>query len=253
MKYRFLTIAPLIAASTLFMAGCGEDNSAFETPNLSDPNLSDINTNAGMVSFKNFSLLASDTQPTVIDTDTGIFTKTEVTMTVYIGDRNGSFLTDSHTVYFKAEYGVLSSPSCTTEIGSCEVTWSAIKRPDAGGPGSDMKVTIIAYTTGEESFTDVNGNGIFDDADTATPSFDDLEEPYVDADESGSFTTGDDIVDVVNGNDTTGVNLAHDIGDTFFNGPDCTHSSLCSKVVITNGTIWDSNTLKIDGPPPATP
>jgi len=243
MKYRFLTIVPLLASCTLFMAGCSDDNSSFETPSTSD-----ITTNSGLVSYKNFSLLAEDTQPVVIDPDTGIFTKTDVVMTVFVGDRNNRFLTDSHTVYFKAEYGTISNPSCTTENGTCSVTWSAIKRPEPGGPGSDLRVTIIAYTIGEESFTDTNGNGLFDDGDIGT--FDDLEEPYVDADESDSFTTGDVIVDVINGNDTTGANLAHDIGDTFFNGPGCTHSSLCSNVVITNGTIWDSNTLKIDGPPP---
>ena len=201
-------------------------------------------TNAGIVSFKNFSLLASDTQPMVIDPITGIFTKTDVTMTVFIGDRDSQLLTDSHTVFFNAEYGLID-PSCVTVNGSCSVTWSAIKRPDAGGPGDDMRVTIIAYTIGEESFTDTNGNGVFDDADS---TFTDIEEPYIDADESNSFTMGDVIVDVVNGNDATGANQTHDIGDGFFNGPGCTHSSLCSGVIITNGTIWNANTLKIDGP-----
>lgn len=240
MSNRFLMIAPILACNTFFLAGCSEDNSSYETPNLSD-----IATNPGIVSYKNFSLLASETQPTVIDPATGIFTETDVVMTAYVGDRYNGILTDKHTVFFKTEYGTLSSPSCVTEEGSCQVTWKAIKRPEPGGPGDDLRVTIIAYTIGEESFTDTNGNGIFDDADSI---FVDLEEPYVDADESGSYTPGDDIVDVVNGNDTTGANGVHDIGDTFFNGPGCTHSSLCSQVVIKNGTIWDSNTLKIDGP-----
>ena len=175
MNNRFLMIAPILACGTFFLAGCSEDNSSYETPNLSD-----IATNPGIVSYKNFSLLASETQPTVIDPDTGIFTETDVVMTAYVGDRYNGILTDKHTVFFKTEYGTLSSPSCVTEEGSCEVTWKAIKRPEAGGPGDDMRVTIIAYTIGEESFTDTNGNGIFDDADSV---FVDLEEPYVDADE----------------------------------------------------------------------
>ena len=169
-------------------------------------------------------------------------------MTVFIADRKNQTLTDSHTVFFRTEYGTIN-PSCITENGTCEVTWSAIKRPEPGGPGDDLRVTIVAYTIGEESFTDANGNGIYDDADGA--AFVDLEEPYVDANESGVFDAGDDIIDVVNGNDLTGINGAHDIADGFFNGAGCTHSSLCSTVVITNATIWDSNTLKIDGPPPA--
>jgi len=243
MNLRFLKIAALISSSVFVITGCG-DNSSFETPNTSD-----TPTNSGAISFKNFSLLASETQPTVIDPVTGIFTKTDVTMTAFIADRKNQTLTDSHTVYFRTEYGTIS-PSCTTdETGSCEVIWSAIKKPDFAnnGPGSDLMVTIVAYTVGEESFTDLNGNGIFDDGDN---TFIDLEEPYIDANESNSYDSGEDIIDVVNGNDTTGKNGVHDTGDTFFNGAGCTHNSLCSTIVITNGTIWDSNTLKIDGPPP---
>ncbi len=111
-----------------------------------------------------------------------------------------------------------------------------------------MQVTIVAYTIGEESFPDENGNGIYDDADGN--QFDDLEEPYIDADESNSFTTGDIIIDVINAFDATGANGIHDVSDSFFNGAGCTHTSLCSTTVITNGTIWDSNTLTINGPPP---
>jgi len=240
MNNRFLNIFTIIACSSFFVAGCGGDNSSYETPNTSD-----TPTNSGAISYKNFSLLASETQPTVIDPTTGIFTKTDVTMTVFIGDRNNQILTDKHTIYFRTEYGTIT-PSCITENGYCEVTWSAIKRPEAGGPGDDMRVTIVAYTVGEESFTDTNGNGIFDDDDGS--AFIDLEEPYVDANENGIYDYGEDIIDVVNGNDLTGINEVHDIGDTFFNGAGCTHSSLCSTVVITNGVIWDSNTLKIDGP-----
>jgi hypothetical protein len=247
MNNRFLTVAPLIASSFILMTGCSDDN-AFETPNTSD-----IPTNAGIVAFKNFSLLAEDTQPKVIDPDTGIFTKTDVVMTAFIADRLNRTLTDSHTVHFRTEYGTLNPSSCVTEDGSCSVTWTAIKRPVSGGPGDDMLVTIIAYTIGEESFPDANGNGIYDDADGN--QFDDLEEPYIDADESSSFTAGDTIIDVVNAFDANGnnnmSNETHDVADSFFNGSGCEHTSLCSTTIITNGTIWDSNTLTITGPPPA--
>jgi len=243
MNNRFLNILAIVTSCTLFAASCSDNNSELQTPNTSG-----TPTNSGAISFKNFSLLASDTQPTVIDPTTGIFTQTDVTMTVFIGDRNNQILTDEHTIYFRTEYGTIT-PSCITANGFCEVTWSAIKRPEAGGPGDDLRVTIVAYTIGEESFTDTNGNGIFDDADGST--FVDLEEPYVDSNENGMYDFGEDIIDVVNGNDLTGINGVHDIGDTFFNGTGCTHSSLCSTLVITNATIWDSNTLKIDGPPVA--
>jgi len=247
MNNRFIKIITVIASAALFMSGCGESNNS----SFQDPTTSDIPTNSGPVSHKNFSVLASEVQPTVIDPDTGIFTKTDVTMTAFIADRNNQTLTDKHTVFFRTEYGTITQSCVTDENGSCEVTWSAIKRPDPGGPGDDLLVTIVAYTIGEESFTDINGNSIYDDADGNL--FTDLEEPYVDMNETGVFDTGDDIIDVVNGNDLTGKNGAHDIVDGFFNGNRCSHSSLCSTTVIGNATIWDSITLKIDGPPAAAP
>jgi hypothetical protein len=176
----------------------------------------------------------------VIDGATGVFTKTDVELTVYIGDRNNQTLTDSHTINFVAEYGLVE-PSCVTEEGACTVTWSAIKRPENNGPGSDGFVTITAYTIGEEGFTDVNGNNVFDDGDGT--DFDDLEEPYVDVDESFNYTTGDTIIDVVSTNDPTGANGVHDLADGFFNGPGCTHSSLCG--IAQSITIFDGVTMSI--------
>lgn len=234
MNNRFLTIASLIVSGSLLITGCDSDNSSFETPNTSG-----IITNAGTISQKNFSLLTADVQPAVIDATTGVFTKTDVELTVYIGDRNNQTLTDAHTIQFQAEYGLIE-PSCVTVEGSCSVTWSAIKRPDAGGPGSDGLVTITAYTIGEEGFTDSNGNSVFDDGDLG---FDDLEEPFVDSDENNVFSTGDDIIDVVNTIDPTGTNKLHDIPDGLFNGSGCTHSFLCSPTP--SITIFDDVTMSI--------
>lgn len=230
MNNRFLYIFTIIASSSLFLAGCSEDNSSFETPNTTG-----ITTNPGIISQKNFSLLTADVQPAVIDASTGIFTKTDVELTVYIGDRKNQTLTDAHTIYFKSEYGLIE-PSCVTVDGACSVMWSAIARPEAGKPGSDGFVTITAYTTGEEGFTDSNGNNLFDDADAG---FNDLEEPFVDIDESNTFTTGDVIIDVTTLN---GVIEQHDLADGLFNGPGCTHTSLCGPQSI---VIFDDVTMSI--------
>ena len=238
MNNRFLIIAPLLASSTLFMAGCSDDNSSYETPNTTG-----VVTNSGTISQTNFSLLTADVMPAVIDGTTGVFTKTDVELTVYIGDRNNQTLTDAHTINFIAEYGLIQ-PSCVTEEGQCSVTWSAIKRPEAGGPASDGYVTITAYTIGEEGFTDTNGNNVFDDGDIG---FEDLEEPYVDADyvsgvASNGYSTGDIIIDTINSLDPTGANQVHDIADGLFNGPGCTHTFLCGSPSI---TIFDSVAMSI--------
>lgn len=226
----------------VLLAGCADDNEGFR-----DPGTIDVTTNPGVISQKNFSILASDVQPTVIDPATGIFTKTDVTLTVYVGDRDNQTLTGGHEVGFVSEYGLINPPTCTTdETGTCEVTWSATKRPDPGGPGDDMMVTITAYAAGEETFSDTNGNSLFDDGDAG---FEDLEEPYVDVNENGIYDTGDTIIDVVSTNDLTGANGLHDYADEVFNGGGCRHTSLCG--VATSIAVWDDITLKIDGP--ATP
>ena len=195
--------------------------------------------NAGMISHKNFSVLASELYPAFFDPDTGNFTAVEVTITVTIGDRENQLITDAHTIFFHTEWGLIE-PSCVTNNSKCSVTWRS------GSPDTvpvDYLTTITAYAVGEESFTDTNTNSLFDDADSV---FDDLEEPYIDVNSDGVFGIGDTIIDVVNGNDLTGINTAHDIGDTFFNGPGCTHSSLCSTVMGTV-TVWGSVALKLDG------
>ena len=232
MNNRFLNIFTIIASSTLFLAGCDGD-SPYAVSNTG------IATNPGVISQKNFSLLTADIAPAVIDVTNSTFTKTDVELTVYIGDRKNQTLTDAHTIYFETEYGLIE-PSCVTENGSCSVMWSAIASPDPGGPGSDGFVTITAYTTGEEGFTDTNGNNLFDDGDTG---FNDLEEPFVDTDESNTFTAGDAIIDVVSTTDPFGTNKLHDLADGFFNGAGCTHSFLCSPRQ--SITVFDDVTMSI--------
>ena len=247
------TLVAMIGASSVLLAGCSEDGfEAYEVTGVSS-----VTSNPGTISQKHFSLLADEPSPSVIDPSTGAFTKTSVELTINIGDRDNRTITDPHTVTFVSEYGLIDPPSCDTKPdGTCSVTWTAISRPDPDGPGSDLNVTITAYAFGEEAFTDTNGTGVFDDGDAG---FEDLEEPYVDADDFDSddipdldlgggddiFTPGDTVIDVVSINDPSGANGEHDIADGFFNGTGCTHSSLCSvRPVI---MIWDDIILKING------
>lgn len=234
MNIRFLTTLAFTASSVIFTSGCSED-SPFETPNA------EIANNPGIVSQKNMSIVASDPQPAIYDATAGVFTETEVEITVKVGDLNNQLLTDDHTIYFATEWGLIN-PSCVTEDGKCSVTWQTSLFSNIP---VDLLNTITAWTSGEETFTDTNGNGLFDDSDT---TFEDKEEPFVDANRDGVFNSGDTLIDVVNGNDTTGINGAHDIGDTFLNSPNCTHSSLCSTVAPTS-FIWVDIQLNMAGPP----
>jgi hypothetical protein len=243
MKNRFIKIVTLLASSSIFISGCS-DTSSFETPNTSD----DTPTNSGIVSQKNFSILSEDVQPKIFDPIKGAV-DTSLTITVKIGDRKNQLLTDAHTVYFATEWGLVE-PSCTTKNGICTITWETSFGVNNGASTvpDDHLTTIVAWTLGEENFTDTNGDGFFADPE---PIFDDREEPYVDADTTdGGFSAvaGDRILDVVNGNDLTGINGEHDFGDTFLNSPNCQHTSLCSTVRNTT-FIWTDIVLQMDGPP----
>jgi len=235
MNNRFLNTAAIIASCSLFVAGCG-DISDLQNPNT------EITPNTGTVSYNNFTILAEDLEPQIFAAPDGnTFTYHELQITVRIGDRNNNVLTDEHEVFFKTEWGLMQSPSCKTKDGTCSVTWQTGSADDAP---VDHKNTIVAYTLGEESFEDANGNGIFDDGDT---TFTDIEEPFVDSNRNGVYDSGEPIIDRPNGNDLSGKNGVHDIGDTFFNGGGCTHSSLCSTT-INSISIWDDVQLSMDGP-----
>lgn len=238
MNNRFLTTLALTASSAIFVAGCSSD-SPFETPNP------DIADNPGVVSQKNLSIVADDPQPAIYDATTGVFTDTQVEITVKVGDLNNQLLTDAHTIYFATEWGVLLNNTCVTVDGRCSVTWETSAFNNIP---NDLLNTITAWTLGEETFIDTNDNGKFDDDDS---TFEDREEPFVDTNRDGVFDSGDILIDVVNGNDTTGANGVHDIGDGFLNSPNCIHSSLCSTV-LTSSYIWVDIELDMAGPPATT-
>lgn len=251
MNNRFLYIFTIIASSALFLAGCSEDNSSFETPNTSD-----TPTNSGTVSQRNFSILADNVNPPIFDTVENTATDTSVVITVKIGDKNNQLLTDEHTVFFATEWGLIE-PSCVTENGTCSVTWQSSLALAADVP-TDFLTTITAYTLGEEDYNDSNGNGKFDDGDTipfpdgSGDLFRDREEPYVDVvftDGIFDATLGDKIIDVMNGYDL-GSDGIHTPGDGFLNSPSCNHSSLCSTVRSTI-YIWSDLHLDMEVPPPA--
>ena len=207
-------------------------------------------------------------------------------ITAYVGDRFGNIVPDGTTVSFITEGGTIGKSigggafTSTTEFGQatailqsagpttphlagtmalrkdgfyCEddfdeyIDYLEVNGTETqnlcGNPGL---VTVVAYTTGTESFIDVNGNGIFDvdenklkginqDIDRHTaPGFvdsnnnnkwdmgevitnkGDMSEPYIDANDNSIFDLAEFYVDVNN--------------DGKFNGPD--------GIFQDNTTIW---------------
>lgn len=96
---------------------------------------------------------------------------------------------DGTIIQFRAEGGSVQ-PSCQTQNGGCSVEWTSQNpRPNDG------RVTILATTSGDESFVDRDGDGVF----SAGDSFTDLSEAFQDNNENGHFDSGEPWIDA-NGN-----------------------------------------------------
>lgn len=136
----------------------------------------------------------------------------EVPVTVFLADRFNNRVPDNTAVTFETEGGSIPG-QCFTSDGKCNVNWrSQNPRPDNG------RVTVLASAIGEESYTDNNANGVFDDGDVISAN---LPEAFIDADEDDVFDAGtEEFLDFNSDN-------AYTSADGGFTGLLCQHSSLC--------------------------
>jgi hypothetical protein len=124
------------------------------------------------------------------------------TITVYLADRFGNYnVLQGTSVSFAADAGAVDTSNVTDATGITSVTfrtqspWPADVPPSGlsylyGGRTynpEDGYVSLVAMTTGEETFFDANANGVYDGLDTFT----DLGEPYLDQNKNGSWNSGD--------------------------------------------------------------
>lgn len=120
----------------------------------------------------------------ILNMDGGNYDGAEGKLNIRAADRMGNTVPDGTTINFITEGAQIKSgtgqpgttATCTTTSGACQVTMvSAEARP------SDGRVTVLAYALGEESFSDLNGNNVYDAGET----WDDLGNPCIDANENG--------------------------------------------------------------------
>ncbi|NMB75795.1 MAG: hypothetical protein GYA21_11800 [Myxococcales bacterium] len=139
----------------------------------------------------------------------------EVKCTVGLADRYTNKIGFATNVTFKTEAGSITPSAATEETGdkmglATVLLRTSNPRPaDVSPLSSEPRMTvgnhvynprdgllmIIAATTGEEEFTDVNGNGVYD---TNEP-YVDLAEPYLDEDDDGIHDANEQFIDA-NGN-----------------------------------------------------
>ena len=159
-----------------------------------------LTVSTGIPTSKNISLAVACPNVEGWDND-GVI----VPVTVRMTDRFNNPVPDGTAANFRTTLGGIESQclttTTTTESGLCTVNWvSKAPRQNPISLISNGRSPIMVTAIGEESFTDVNGNGIFDDADNATPPFDDIGEPFLNETEHFSGTTpvydaGDQYID----------------------------------------------------------
>ncbi|WP_341937330.1 hypothetical protein [Marinimicrobium sp. C2-29] len=192
-------------------------------------------------------------------------------LTIRLADAFNNPAPDGTAVNFTTSGGAVDS-SCTTENGACSVTWhgqSPRPRPSAGfeitddreiicGDGAfgncrPGRVRVLATALGNESFTDLNSNGVYDhdsdifvsdnasgqcDPNRPTPyaeideaGCDDLGSAYLDKNFTGSYDSNEEIVALSNDEDSDGASYAP--GDGIYNGVLCTQEVACNKEFVT--------------------
>jgi hypothetical protein len=126
-------------------------------------------------------------------------------ITVMLADHFNNPVPDGTAVSFRTS-GASIPASCVTTNGNgaCTVKFA----PQLPHPANGRAV-ILAYALGEESFNDLNANGIYD-PDTAE-TFTDMPEPFLDANENGVKDADEDFID-------TNADGLYSPGDGIFNG-----------------------------------
>ncbi len=143
-------------------------------------------------------------------------------ITVRLSDHFHNPVPDGTSVYFTTSGGSIQ-PSCSTTGGSCSVNWTSQNpRPSSG------RAVILAYAVGEETFLDLNGNGLAD-----AGEFTDDSEAFRDDNESGVREAAETFIDFNS--------------DGTFNGPDGMYNGILqgtaysgaskSKHIYSNSTI----------------
>jgi len=205
-----LTLLSFSLVSALLF-GCADSESPF-TEN------GNVSSGTNIISDTNFIIAFDDTAPAVLDLVENTFDASVTVAVTFSASDKLRLRTTGATAYIDVDWGTLSDTSCIIDsTGQCSITWGSNAKASEIPP--DNQITFTGWIIGEESFTDLNGNIVFDDGDIF---LDDVSGPFLDLDHSGDFTAGDKVLSPGNSN---GVLTP---ADGLYNGADCAHTSLCS-------------------------
>lgn len=142
-----------------------------------------------------------------------------VEITIRAADRNNNRITDS-VVNFLTNAGSVQS-ECTLIDGACSIEWIS-QNPRS----SDGRVLILARTVGEESYTDVDSDGIFTSGqDTFNTAQEDLGEAFLDINQNNAYDSGEEYFDYNN-------NGQYDAANGIYNGTACVDETNCTSSLL---------------------
>ena len=152
-----------------------------------------LTVQTGVVSQRFFDLAANRLNIYVGGQFTTQVNGNSVDLTAYAADRQGNPVPDRTKIIFVSEGGQINSSSlssCEISAGSCTVrligqAYRPLGSSAANGEPRPGRVTVLAYTDGEEHFIDANSNNRYDPGEL----FEDLGLPYLDKDESRAFVS----------------------------------------------------------------
>jgi hypothetical protein len=179
-----------------------------------------LTVTTGIPDQASFSLSASTLNIEGLDYD-----GTTTVLTARLADHFSNPVPDGTAVNFIAEGGSIGNNglgSCTTANGSCTATLTSQElRPTNG------RVTVLAYAVGEESFTDLDGDGLSDKVNALTGTTElidangvatDMPEAFLDSNENDVRDANETFIDF-------NANSQYDAPDGKYNGVLCNETA----------------------------
>ncbi|MBE9568547.1 MAG: hypothetical protein IMF14_07605 [Proteobacteria bacterium] len=222
MNNHFLKNTAIITGALFAVAGCSSDNSAFESGSASDtaneiPAANDVITQTP--DLDSFSVATEKLAVEALEHEGNT---SEIS--IYVADRNNNPVPDNTAISFETSWGQVE-PQCLTAKGACSVTWTESGQ-NTFLPANHSAI-IIAYTRGEESFTDLNDNDLYD----AGEPFTDISEPFLDINNNDTRDAATE--EFIDGD----ADNTFDAADGLFTGTPCTgDNTVCNRV---STLIWD--------------
>jgi hypothetical protein len=156
-----------------------------------------------------------------------------VPVTARLSDRFNNPVPNGTAITLQTEGGSIVSQCVTAGgNGTCSVNWTSSNPRPGTHTNGDMRAgrsTVYATAIGEESFTDTNGNGSFDNGE----NFADLPERFLDENENGLRDPSEPIYDFNN-------NSIYDANDGIFNGVLCLDDTGRCSAQVTTGIAADN-------------